>query len=332
MRQLLIVALALSAVLTGFVDASAQTTPIYRSNFDSGAKPFGFHSWDDRVEDLPQNTRRYYRQQLVPGLSPSGHAALRITALRVGGAGDAGWGGRFNGEATAPPQGAVRYARWRIRYISPINWRSDSCATPPNCGSNVRTTPDKLFILGNTCENSPYQPTRIIYWQYADYPNRANPLANFSQNIGPSAGGFMPLGVDTWLNVQVEIRSSSSTTAGDGQLKVWVNRNDYSNPNQDSGRSIPIKTAGWGRNTCSSSHIVFGDGSYNPLSTDGATNAVQEIADFEYDDQFDPQWAIGAAGMPSRPSNFRVTPGPMALSLLPAGMIGLVLMRRQKRG
>jgi hypothetical protein len=326
MRQLLIVALALSAVLAGVVDASAQTTPIYRSNFDSGAKPYGFHSWDDRVEG------RYYREQLVPGLSPSGHAALRITALRAGGAGDAGWGGRFNGEATAPPQGSARYARWRIRYVSPINWRSDSCATPPNCGSNVRTTPDKLFILGNTCENPGTQPTRIIYWQYASYPGRSNPLNILSQNIGPSAGGQFAVAPDTWLQVQVKIQSSSSASSSDGELHVWVNNNDESRPSH-SGRGIPIRTAGWGRNTCAASHIVFGDGSYNPLSNqDNTTNAVQEIADFEYDDQFDRSWAVGVAALPSRPNNLRITPGPMALSLLPAGMIGLVLMRRQKRG
>lgn len=297
----------------------AQMTPIYQSNFNTGAKPFGFHSWDDRVENLPQNpvNRRYYDQVVVPGITPVGGTALRIIARPIGGAGDAGWGGRFNGEATAPPQGASRFARWRIRYVSPINWRSDSCAVPPNCGSNVRTTPDKLFILGNTCENSPHQPTRIIYWQYADYPARANPLANFSQNIGPSAGGFMALGIDTWLNVQVEIQSSSTINTSDGRLKVWVNRNDYNNPNQDSGRTILIRTSGWGRNTCSSSHIVFGDGSYNPLTNqDSSANAVQELGEFEYDDQFDPNWnrtGSPTPGTPSRPTNLRVVPSILAL-------------------
>jgi hypothetical protein len=327
--RLTVSAVVLSAAMLAPVAAVAQTTPILRSDIRAATAPnYGCDGWDYSQQGL------WWTMSLIPGGSPSGNDSLRIRALPTNDAGNRGWGCRFaQTMEPSPPQGSVRYARWRIKYISPVNWRSDSCAVPP-CTANNRTTPDKLFILGNTCEAAPHQPTRIIYWQNAAAPSRSQPLNILSQNIGqtgpPSGGqtGFFSVPIDTWLNIQIRIESSSTTTAFDGRLSAWVNNNNIAAPTVATPRDTQIRTSGWGRNTCSASHIVWGDGSYNPLTDDDSTaNAVQEIADFEYDDAFDPNWAIG---VPGAPTNLRVIPGGENLALLPLGVLGVVLLRRRK--
>jgi hypothetical protein len=140
----------------------------------------------------------------------------------------------------------------------------------------------------------------VIYWQYAYPPKRDRPLNILTQNIG-NGTGYFEVPINDWYSVQIRITSSSTETASNGALHVYINTNNEDRPTA-SRKGVRINTHGWGRNTCRGSHIVWGDGSYNPLTDDDVTaNAVVEIADFEYDDQFDPNWAIGVGvGYPAR--------------------------------
>jgi hypothetical protein len=321
--------LALGLVVTAPSEVAAQSsqmTPILRTDIRAATAPnYGCDSWDY------SNVNRWWRLTLIPGGSPSGRDALRFEGIRTTEIGNDGWGCRFDASMEPTPrQGSIRYARWRIKYVNPINWRSDASATEGAVPNN-RTAPDKLFILGNTCESSAYQPTRVILWQYAEAPSRSQPLLNFTQNIGPGTG-FRQVPGNTWLNIQVKIVSSSTESASDGSLHLYVNNNNEGSPTA-SGTGIRIRTAGWGRNTCASSHVVWGDGSYNPLSAaDPTTSNITELADFEYDDQFDPGWAIGSSTSsgPSAPTNLRILSS-ASLVLLPTGALGLVFVSRRKK-
>lgn len=299
--------------------------PILRSNISAATAPnYGCDLWD--TPDL----NNWYTFSLQPGASPSGNDAIRFTAIRTTLLGDNGWGCSFSRSLEpSPAQGSVRYARWRMRYVGPVNWRSDN-----RLGSyeaNNRTAPDKMFILGNTCENGSMQPTRVILWQYAQAPSRSVPILRFTQNIGPGPE-LTNVPVNIWLNVQLKIVSSSSAGAADGSLSIYINNNNESAPTRSAG-GIQIKTVGWGRNAgCTGSHILWGDGSFNPLSAaDSTARAVTDLADFEYDDQFDPQWAIGAPAMPSAPTNLRIIPAEASVAG-PALLAMMLLLRRRKGG
>jgi hypothetical protein len=117
--------------------------------------------------------------------------------------------------------------------------------------------------------------------------------------------------MDRWLSVQIRIESSSTSSAYDGRLSVWIDNNNVIKPSHATAKDILIKTAGWGRDTCSGSHIVWGDGSFGALTpNDPSASVIINLADFEYDDEFDPDWSIGRPGKASHQT-------PTTPSLLP---------------
>lgn len=296
----------------------AQRTPIVKSDIRAATAPnFGCDVWDRTNEGA------WYTLKLVPGGSPSGKDSLRFEGIPTKALGDHGWGCSFsNSLEPSPKQGAARYARWRVKYVSPVNWRSDNRGG--RFSANRRTAPDKQFILGNTCEHAPYAPTRVILWQYAAPPDRKKPLLALTQNIGDGTD-FLPVPVDTWLNVQIRIQSSSTDAASDGTLSIYVNNNDVNKPTA-SEKGLHVRTAGWGPDTCQGSMIVWGDGSYNPLSAeDPTTSHIMELADFEYDDEFDASWSI-----PAKPARGRAA-GLSALDVTGLAAGGVLVAARIRR-
>ena len=178
----------------------------------------------------------------------------------------------------------MRYIRYRLQINAPVNWHT---------ASDSRWA-SKIIILGNTCENGNHQSTPVI--QMLRGPgdsvwNRAQ--LDFSQNIdtgGPSAAGPYGLPVGRWLDIQLKIASSSTASASDGRLSVYIDNNNEAKPTVRSSRGFVLRTSGWSPSTCDGSHLIFG-GSAREV-TAGANLSFQ-VADFEYDDEFDPRWDIG---------------------------------------
>jgi hypothetical protein len=303
-------------MLTAPSEVAAQMTPILRSDIRADTAPnYGCDGWNSQAEGT------YYRLTRISGGSPSGRDSLRFEA--IGTTRDDvqfHWGCFFQSSLEpTPPQGATRYVRWRLKVLSPVYWYSNY--------SGGTSTGDKMFILGNTCENSPYMPTRVIASERTTSPSFNNPMLGMSQNIGPGTGE-RPIPVDQWVSVQFRIISSSTDSTSDGRLDMYLNNNNQGSPTA-SGTGILIKTAGWGTNTCSESWMLWGNGSFRAMAPNGSHRV--EIADFEYDDQFDPNWAIGSqsgSSQPSAPSNLRII---SSLLSLPVGALGIVIFRRQKR-
>jgi hypothetical protein len=308
--------LALGFLLSAPSAALAQMTPILRSDIRAATAPnYGCDGWHTGSEGI------YYRQTRITSGSPSGRDSIRFEAIGTT-RNDVQfqWGCLFDSSLEpTPPQGATRYVRWRVKVISPVYWYSNWAG-----GSS---TGDKMFILGNNCENSPYMPTRMIVKDGTTGPSFNNPMLGISQNIGPGSGD-RAIPIDQWANVQFRIRSSSSADTSDGRVDLYINNNNEASPTA-SGTGILIKTAGWGRNTCSTSWMLWGNGSFRAMATGGSHRL--EIADFEYDDQFDPSWAIGSAGgsaLPSPPTNLRIL---SSLLSLPFGALGFIVLWRRKQ-
>jgi hypothetical protein len=270
----------------------AQTTPILSSNITSAGKPYGCDTWEDGAEGT------WYTLTRVAGGSPSGNDSLRMTWIRTNDLGNQQWGCRFAASLeAAPAQGSTRYVRWRLKYTAPMNWRSDTNALN-EYEANNRTAPDKFFILGNNSNGCGGVSThRVITHQFAEFPDRNIPLLKTQQGTR-SPGNFYTAATNTWLSIQVKITSSSDTSTSDAVIRTYVNDDNEASPTHTQSGEL-ITTAGWGTSGCAGSHIVWGDGSANPLSDDVADTAAElEMADFEYDDAFDPNW-YGAVATPA---------------------------------
>lgn len=274
----------------------AQTTPLLATDFDAPS-PYGADSFTDTG-----TASGYWTLEIVPGGSPSGNSSLKVTFLQV----DCvpvcqrQFGPRWTSSLpAAPAQGATRYVRFRMKIYDNglMNWRSDATASGES--PNNRSAPDKLFILGNLSGGCGGNDTsRVITHLRAPYPDRDYPLIKTEQ--GTFSGGEAQterLGVDSWLSIQIKIKSSSTTTAADAEISTYVNNDNESEPDHEFDGEV-ITTNGWGTAGCGNSQIVFGDGSGNSLSDQDPTSyAVYELADFEFDDEFDDGWFGDLSGV-----------------------------------
>lgn len=289
MRGVVMVATAAIALAVG-LGAQAPTTPIFRMNCTAA-------SWPRCGFDFAYTEREgtHFRRERLAGQAPSGRDAVRMTALVNSGQYE--WGYIYI-PRVAVPQGALRYLRWRFKLVSPIQWRA----------SNGNAAGGKLVILGNLCEKSPYQPTRVI--SNLDASGGTAPFLRTEQNIsGPPSriDTTNGLALDVWHHMQVRVRSSSSASASDGLLSVYLddaNRSESTPTGQSTG-GFRLLTAGWSTaNGCGDSSIGFGN-TFNALAS--GQHFVIEVADFEYDDAFDPTWGGTVSGVrPGQPAILRV--------------------------
>jgi len=317
-------AIGLLLVLGGLAEhANAQTTPLFRMDCGSNGSNWpqcGFDVYDT-------NATQYYRRSRVPAGSPSGSDATQFdwtpttaTNLDFG----YGWGLTNAGRLAPVPQGGVRYIRYRLRINAPVNWRT---------ASDTRWA-SKIVILGNTCENGTHMPTRVIQMLRSHGDSIWDrTYLDFSQNIdtgGPGAAGpYGVLPVGQWINIQLKIQSSSTTSNADGRLSVYYNNNNEGAPTMRSSSGIVLKTSGWSPSTCSGSHMIFGGSAREVMA---GANLSFQVADFEYDDAFDPNWDLGSAGgsasSPAAPSGLRIVSG---AGILPLGAVLSLLGYRLRR-
>jgi hypothetical protein len=287
LRRAMFGALLMTAAMTTL---DGQTTPLFRMDcgVNGSAWPLcGFDVYDTAAA-------QYYRRTRIPGGSPSGSDATQFdfipqaSALNV----DFGYGWALTRASALPPvpQGQARYLRWRLYINSPVNWRTLSDS---RWGS-------KIVILGNNCENAPHQPTRVI--QQMRGPGGSNwkyGILNTSQNIDSDglseAGPLDPIPIGQWVHIQVKVQSSSTTTTADGRISTYYNNNNEATPTFQSRRGIVLRSSGWSKATCPASWIAFGQ---SAREAGPGANLSFRVADFEYDDEFDPHWALSTAKRP----------------------------------
>jgi hypothetical protein len=300
--------------------AAAQMTPIFRMDCGTGGSRYPACGFD---YVYTEHEGRYFTRTRVPGGSPSGRDSVRMAAIPGSANAQYEWGWIYT-PRTAVPQGATRYIRWRFKIVSPVRWRA----------VNGNAAGGKLVILGNTCEKSPHSPTRVI--SNLDASGGTTPFLRTEQNIsGPPSRLEITSGLqaDVWHNVQLRIRSSSTASSTDGLLSQYqntANANEGSPTAQSSG-GFNLKTTGWSTVGCADSGMAFGN-TFNALAS--GENFVIEVADFEYDDQFDPNWHTpgsggGGTGPISAPQGVRiVTAG--VLGLLPLSALTMVVGSRRR--
>jgi hypothetical protein len=268
------------------VDASRprpSTTPIFRMNCGTGGSSYPACGFEHQGGDT-----QYYTMTRLPGGSPSGSDAIQLDLIPTteGRQFDITWAQAP--ETNAIAQGSVRYIRYRIQIVGPVDWRSSY-----NDPQGMNRLGTKHAVLGNLCERAPYGPTRVISNIGSSTGTPATVFWRTEQNIAgpPSRFDISPIVPDVWHNVQIKIQSSSTRSTADGMLYQYIDaaNQSESTPTAQSSGGFVLSTAGWTRaEGCADSGIFFGGAAMSTLAPGG--HAAFRIADFEYDDAFDPNW------------------------------------------
>lgn len=229
-----------------------------------------------------------HRRVFTPGAGPAGEDVVQFELLPRSSHSQfyMGWSGNL----AMPPQGAVRYVRLKVRVLSPLN-----------AASNDGTWTNKFIIFGD----GPDASSRVIVEMRGTGSNNSGLETRIQRNIDgePNRTPVVALPIGTWQNLQWEIRSSSSSSSGDGRLRFWQNNGNYSSPTAQSG-NFQLNTATW-------SNVGLGYYSNGSLASNG--NVRLQIAAFEVGTAFDPNWSTGSGGgggttptAPEAPSALRI--------------------------
>jgi hypothetical protein len=296
MRKIGILCLgALAALVAAATPASAQMTPFIRMNCST----YPSCGWQNTV---PENA--YHSRRLLSNFGPNGEPSVEFTQLPSQPYQYyLGWNANLN---HSTPGGTVRYARFRLRFPQAGVWSA------------------KFFILGDGDNNL----ARVICELRDNGISSSTIAIKCTRNIDgvPNTTALHNLSLNAWHNIQVEMQSATTTSSGNGRLKIWVDSGDYNAPSSQSSLQ-QLNSTNWqnvnlgyyaGTNGSSSSQVAF------------------QIAAFEFDDQFDPSWHQGGSGgggggggatPPTAPTNVRVV-GASTVVLLP---LLLPLIRRAWR-
>jgi hypothetical protein len=253
------------------VDAGGKP-PIFRMNCGGGAS-YPLCGFSTANPGGINGLGVYWDRKWVPGAGPQGQGVVEIEH-RPQPTNVEHYLGWALVNPPAAPQGSTRYLRYKIKLLSPIAWQGVG-------GQQIRFG-GKFIILGDNGDEG----TRIIS------NIRSSPTAGFSQvmlrterNIqgAPSRMDTDTLAPDVWHSIQIKVRSSSTTSSGDGHLYTYVDGANASEatPTVQSSGDDQINTNGWTG--------VLGFGYYfDSLGMGG--HAAYQVIDFEYDDHFVSSW------------------------------------------
>jgi hypothetical protein len=172
-------------------------------------------------------------------------------------------------------QGSSRYIRLRIRVASPVN--------PAGVG-DVWT--DKFIILGDGGDST----SRVIVELRPWYDQNGEFLVTrIQQNIAGDEARTPTLRLveNQLVSLQFEARSGSA-----GRVAMWMDNNNYAAPSAVS-PNFNLSAAAW-------NNIAVG--AYSNASVAAAGHIVFEVTDFQYDDEFDPNWSGGGTTFATPPT------------------------------
>jgi hypothetical protein len=308
-----VIAVLGSVILLSFSgQAVAQMTPLGSLNCTSDNYP-ECGGWGA----VP--TSAYFTRRFLPGIGPQGQNVVEFSHTPVDHHAqyyNGWWGPQFPN----PAQGAVRYLRIRMRPVGAIRLEGVE---------DVWT--DKFIIVADG--DNPMG--RVICHLRDNGRTTDNVGIGCSRNIDgyPSAtNGGVPLPSDTWSSLQFEFKSSSTTSSGNGSLKIWRDNDNYGAPSVQSG-AFQLNTTNWGRVSV---------GFYANATLRSGSRFVYQIADIQWDDEFDSHWAGASSGgggtggggsqqtAPAAPANLRLIAG--GVGIMPLSLVlGLAVRRRSLR-
>lgn len=203
---------------------------------------------------------------------PSGHNVHRWAAkfAAVGGMPfDWGYQKSFSGAPFTP--GHSVFVRYRFRWVPGTDCRS---YVEYDSGSSQLYRNDQLILNSSTglvppctrlrleCETAPLQ----YAWSLSQCEGGNRVVTSKYTDFG------------AWHSVQVELRYSSAASVADGAYRLWI----------DAHAAPTLERSGLKLNAESNNPVEFGAHSYSSMEFGGTI--AWEHADFQIDDQFDPNW------------------------------------------
>jgi hypothetical protein len=277
--------IGLTLFMTIVLSSPAFAQVFFRMDYTVGAAPNG--GWPEVATSGTTHTR-----SRVAGGGPQGEDTYELTQLYTGSR-VTGWGGEYYWgwkgtlESQDPSQGSRRFYRWRMRFSPTTNFKgvysTDGGAT---------TLTNKILMIGDGCGRNRCRV--IVSYRGADNQRQIQFL-RIQLDGGEDNADTPPINVGEWVNVQIEVDSSTSTSSADGAYKIWINNNDYSRPTAQR-TNIQLNPVLW-------RYVFLGAYNNNGLQPDGVHSWRQ--TGFEAATTFDAAWHRGGT-MPSAPANLRI--------------------------
>lgn len=234
--------------------------------------------------NFPQNWNAQegvlYNTSVVVGGCPDGTNSFRI-AYRPGpyapGIVQHYLGFALQGVGTTVSQGMSLYIRWRSRLVNGF----------PG-GANNLGWAGKFIMVGDGAGNEDI--SRVIINQRDNGMTAESSAFDLSRNIDGAVHGtgVIPVPTGQWVAGQAYIKSSSTVSANDGQLKLWLNAaNAALNTPSASSPQFPLSVVSWAGGT-----TKFGG--FMSLEQNPVWNPapIVEICGFEVGAQFVPNWHL----------------------------------------
>jgi hypothetical protein len=287
---------ALALALGPFLPAlQAQGTILFEMNLASpNAYGFGGGNPTDGSSGQSNNNGTFYTFTHRAAAGPGGGnaAELAMTPITVptgscAGQGSCegyiGWG--YPSPWSARSQGSSLFFRFRIKFTA---FNDPRRADSGGWGG-------KFILVGDSC--SP-DTDRIIANLESASIGTSQPRLTIDKNINGVGTNVNLSAPGTWDNIQMQVLSSSTTSATDGIMRIWKNNDVEGSPDASSA------TLAW-NSACFHSNMKMGTYMDWLVSTVGGAQATWQIGAFEVGTAFDATWNGGAESPPVYP----VTPG-----------------------
>lgn len=263
----------LTGLLVLLVVSTAQAQHAFEMDYSAAASPDAGWGSGAAYDDRSTFTITH-----VPGGGPSGQDAYLMqldydaSASSFGGQFNWGWRGVLS-NPSQPTWGDSQFYRWRMKMDAGTNYRCrdwEDGSEPVNCIN-------KILLINDGCGISACRPIVTV---------ESDLTAGNYQLIVQKDGGvdqaetpFYEEGV--WIDVQLEVRWSSTNGAADGYYKLWIDNDTYASPTAQR-TNIVINVSdnpGYTRFGSYMNHGVASTGVYKWLHADFATSPAFD-ADF----------------------------------------------------
>jgi len=271
-------------ILTSALVSTASAQVFFQMDYSVGSVPSG--GWPGTVPTGPTHNRAR-----VAAGGPQGEDVYEMTQLFTGSStrywgGEYDWGWNGDLEASDPPQGSRRFYRWRMRFSPQTNFRGVY-----STDGSPTTLTNKILILGDGCGS---RCRVILSYRGAENGTQAR-YFRVALDGGEDPADTPAVNVGQWVDVQLEVDSSTSSSSNDGGYKIWINNNDYSRPTAQR-MGIVLNPTRW-------RYVFFGAYNNNGLQS-GGVHAYRHTG-FEASTAFNASWHRNST-MPTAPNNVRI--------------------------
>lgn len=263
-------------LLALWVATPATAQVLFESDF-STTSPYGFSAnWGDFT---------YYTNTPSPDGGPGNRPWVRQAHIVTGTTAQYYHGWEVTG-LPAVTQGASRFYRWRMRVDSGFNALGNGDVWGTKfiiIGDGIVSDGDRIMVLASPRTGNTDFTLRLS----------KNISSDFTPDVELTKG-------TTWVSIQMEVDTSTTTGTADAVYKFWMNSDAYGSPTSS--------YSGFTQTSAGMTQFRFGFYAGATLATGG--QAIMDFAEIEVADSFDASWhansGSGGGGGATGPTRLRI--------------------------